>query len=331
MHKTPCLCVFDVDRTLTGKQGAQSSGHCPADLVVAGVADHAYDGGTLMLSELGRRLNQTFCAADGCYLGIVTAGSASGADSDEREYLLQLLNSAIIQNYSHHPRIVTLNQSHWAQAQQVASGQRSPVPLLTFAPDGQKQTFIRYILAWYTSAVGVAVADARVFFFDDRVSNVLGFAHGPYNARQVSCASRDSGGKGLCGATLEEVAAPAAGVHFCSGDDDTPPPPSPPPPPPPAASPPPPPRIPPPPRGQMHPRSYRLAWSEGETADATAACLALACLLGGAVLVRLRRKPRCVAARGWRGRLRDVLWVRQSPALDQPLHQSAPQSTSFIG
>jgi len=54
-----CLCVFDVDRTLTGKQGRIAQ--CPADHVHPAIWDTAYGGGQLMLSDLGTHLHQTFC------------------------------------------------------------------------------------------------------------------------------------------------------------------------------------------------------------------------------------------------------------------------------
>eukprot|EP00972_Heterocapsa_arctica_P073898 10909204-Heterocapsa_arctica.AAC.1 len=44
-----CLCVFDVDRTLTGKQHA-GSGECPRNQEVPEISDDAYGGGTLHLS-----------------------------------------------------------------------------------------------------------------------------------------------------------------------------------------------------------------------------------------------------------------------------------------
>ena len=46
----------------------------------------------------------------------------------------------------------------------------------------------------------------QVFFFDDKRNNVLPFTETAYNARQISCGSRDSfSGTGLCGGTPAEV------------------------------------------------------------------------------------------------------------------------------
>ena len=82
----PCLCVFDVDRTLTGKQGTAGNA-CPADKEIQGIWDTAYSGGWLTISEAGQNLQNTFCAK--CYMGIVSHGIASGRNSPERTYLLE--------------------------------------------------------------------------------------------------------------------------------------------------------------------------------------------------------------------------------------------------
>ena len=84
----PCLCVFDIDRTLTGKQGTGGS-ECPADTEIWGIWDAAYSGGWLTLSEAGANLKETFCSK--CYMGIVSHGIASGRNSQERTYLVESL------------------------------------------------------------------------------------------------------------------------------------------------------------------------------------------------------------------------------------------------
>jgi len=82
-----CLCLFDVDRTLTCKQGQAS--RCPGVKEVHGVRDTAYGGGPLVLSELAQRLTDTFCGQ--CYRGVVSAGHVSGLHSKERKVLLDAL------------------------------------------------------------------------------------------------------------------------------------------------------------------------------------------------------------------------------------------------
>ena len=69
--------------------------------------------------------------------------------------------------------------------------------MVLHAPDGWKQESVWPILSYFTSRVGVTVPDEDVYFFDDRSSNVLGFRGTAWNARQVSCMSRD-GPVGLC-------------------------------------------------------------------------------------------------------------------------------------
>jgi len=85
---TPCLCSFDVDRTLTGRQGDLKA--CPNDEVLP-VYDSAYERGNLTLSVVGQGFANTFCS--GCYVAIVTAGDATGYDSQEREVLSNMLGN----------------------------------------------------------------------------------------------------------------------------------------------------------------------------------------------------------------------------------------------
>ena len=56
-----CLCIFDVDRTLTARQGYAPQ--CPGTQQQDGVPDSAYEGGTLVLSQLALNLGATFCAS----------------------------------------------------------------------------------------------------------------------------------------------------------------------------------------------------------------------------------------------------------------------------
>mmetsp|Transcript_50801 Transcript_50801/g.163057 ORF Transcript_50801/g.163057 Transcript_50801/m.163057 type:complete len:142 (-) Transcript_50801:67-492(-) len=59
---------------------------------------------------------------------------------------------------------------------------------------------------------GVDLQD--VYFFDDKASAVGSFRGSGMNAHQVSCASRDVGGYGLCGATPGEVSL-TRGISNC--------------------------------------------------------------------------------------------------------------------
>ncbi|CAK9052268.1 Hypothetical protein SCF082_LOCUS28617 [Durusdinium trenchii] len=64
-----CLCIFDVDRTLTGKQG--DTRRCPANKVVGGY-DDAYGGGEVTLSHLGQYVWGTWCGQE-CHIRGISA------------------------------------------------------------------------------------------------------------------------------------------------------------------------------------------------------------------------------------------------------------------
>ena len=196
-----CLCVFDVDRTLTGKQGSAPSGACPADREVSGVRDSAYGGGTLTLSALAQGINGTFC--NDCWLGVCSAGSASGTGSDEQKFLLASVLGG--------PNRVG-NATSWS------SGIPATSPLVVCQPDGKKQDAVKSIVDWYATVAKIVIAPSDVYFFDDRADNVKPFAGTGFNAHQISCASRDAsklGQVGLCGATVDEITR-AKGIGSCS-------------------------------------------------------------------------------------------------------------------
>jgi len=213
-----CLCVWDVDRTLTGEQGSSvgAGAPCPDNRHMTGVVDTAYGGGTLSLSQLSLNLHTTFCAA--CYMGVISSGPVSGSGSSERYTIVQKLRAVGLLGFGEgrtdpHPP--------WSDAHPSS-------PLRVNVPEGSKQDEIVEILDWYRSGARgrrvVDIADDRVFFFDDKASNVEPFAASPYNARQVSCASRDAmydPKRGLCGGRSEEVRA-IDGVFLCGQTADIP-------------------------------------------------------------------------------------------------------------
>lgn len=193
-----CLCIFDVDRTLTAKQGAAKE--CPGAVEVQGVRDAAYGGGILLLSELATHLNNTFCHA--CYRGIVTAGDATGHMSVERARVLEMLGGIS----------ATLSNT-WSHSDDVVSS------LVVGALDGHKQESVREIVHWFREQRAIRIEDSRVHFFDDRDSNIQPFAGTGFNARQVACTS--PGAKldssiGYCGGDPKEVVEDK-GVHACPG------------------------------------------------------------------------------------------------------------------
>lgn len=190
-----CLCVFDIDRTLTGRQG--DTGRCPENSVLQ-VHDRAYSGGQATLSALSRQgISSTFCNA--CHLGITSAGRGSGPKSSWNHYILNEImrgevHDAFTQEHPDHKR--------WSYGTHVHS------PYVLAQKDGEKQDAVDLIRHWYEKQ-GVAILPSEVFFFGDRVENIMPFKEKKINSREVSCASRDKshgGGMiGYCGATPDEI------------------------------------------------------------------------------------------------------------------------------
>jgi len=187
-----CLCVFDVDRVLTGKQGEAAS--CPGNEEKPGTRDASYLGGTLVVSRLGQRIHSTFCSR--CYKSVVSSGFLTGDDSIERKQMLDMLGGPM----------ATLS-TVWSGPDTIIS------PLVVGAVDGRKHETVRKIVNWFKEHRTTDVAPSQVFFFDDREDNVVSFRGTGYNARQVSCKSRETG-IGLCGATPDEVVK-EKGVKTC--------------------------------------------------------------------------------------------------------------------
>ena len=204
VNDTPCLCIFDVDRTLTGAQGSAASTCKGADKEISGVSDTAYGGGTLTISALAQGLSGTFC--DSCSLALCSAGNAA-VESKERNYILNnvLGGSSRVGGAS-------------AWDDDGAQGGKVTSPLVTRQRDGQKQDAAKAIVDWYTNNAQITFDPSNVYFFDDRADNVSPFAGTGFNAHQVSCATRDSssgGLVGLCGATASEIVR-KSGISTCS-------------------------------------------------------------------------------------------------------------------
>jgi len=207
----PCLCVFDIDRTLTGKQDRLHK--CPRNREVPGIYDSAYGGGTLILSALGAEgLNKTFCSA--CYVGVCSAGS--GSNDAERTYLAtHVLATALQLEFA---RTVP-NAFSWSTGDNINS------PLVTNQPDTLKQHAVEEIRQWYSDQ-GVCIPNRNVHFFGDRTENMAPFREKEgYNAREISCDSRDFGHNhgmiGYCGGTPEEVVA-HKGIYKCGDAEAAP-------------------------------------------------------------------------------------------------------------
>jgi hypothetical protein len=182
-----CLCLFDVDRTLTSKQ---NEGQCReyGTYMVPGVSDNAYGGGTMVLSELAQNIEDTFCGT--CYRGIISHGDVGGPNSPERRFILAALGGP-----------------EWTlsdQFEHVVDGRHST--LMVGVPNDQKHFAAGDIVTWLFQQRGVEVAKERVYFFDDILENVQQFVGTGINAQQISCVSRDRrSGIGLCGGRSEEL------------------------------------------------------------------------------------------------------------------------------
>jgi len=189
-----CLCVFDVDRTLTAKQGWYD---CPGTEAHNDVPDWAYNGGSLILSDLALGIKESE-ACGSCYMGMVSAGTASGPNSIERGILDDLVESQYdVGGY--------------------VEGCPSPVwgTKVMACGEGIKQRAVDDIIAWLGNN-GVHIDPHKVHFYDDKENNIGGFINSGYHAHQISCASRD-GNRGGCGGTRAELSNEhvAPGQHFC--------------------------------------------------------------------------------------------------------------------
>jgi len=199
-----CLCVFDIDRTLTGTQGDTTK--CPDNLEKKGVADIAYglqSHGDLTLSALAQHVGDTFCAA--CYRGICSSGVSSGKNDKEREVLLQAIGGS---NAS--------LSSTWSDAH--IGGVKSA--LVLNAQHGAKEKAVRQIVDWFATQ-DVLIPDKQVYFFDDDEGNVKPFEQTGFNAHHVSCVTRDTqrgSSVGYCGATPAEVKR-TSGVTVCQASE----------------------------------------------------------------------------------------------------------------
>ncbi|CAJ1423887.1 unnamed protein product [Effrenium voratum] len=200
-----CLCIFDIDRTLTSKQGTQDT--CGGSKAFPGIADSAYGGGELVLSQLAAKgLDGTFCSK--CYVGICSHGDGTGEFSKERTELLKILNTEAMQKLVLKPQ-----NAAWSDMKLLS-------PYVVFQPDAKKQEAVAQIIEWYASQE-VCIQRENTYFFDDKDVNINPFRGTGINAHQVSCNSRDAilnwGEVGLCGATQEEIKI-EKGVSVCQVD-----------------------------------------------------------------------------------------------------------------
>lgn len=207
-QEASCLCVFDIDRTLTAKQG--SAAECPGTKELE-IVDAAYGVGKATLSALAvAGIDKTFCKD--CYLGICSAGYGSGVTSEWNQYILNTIMKTKLQDHltEEFPFI-----KDWSlgPVDQVHPLLKSPYVLNQ--PQELKPLAVEGIRRWYEMMFNFTIPKAAVHFFDDRAENVELFSDLGIPAREVSCASRAGGGIGLCGALPDEIL--TFGPSLCDG------------------------------------------------------------------------------------------------------------------
>jgi len=212
-----CLCVFDVDRTLTSRpdsiieerKGGKwvNSELCPNTKLATNssggmIYDPGYEGGNLTWSAATLKFGSTHCSK--CYIGLVSAGAAGGRGSQMRQEMLEYL-----------PSKQRLGVDFFND------GCPHPVtsPFVMTCREGAKPVTTQDIQMWYR-AQGIVISSEKVYFYDDRLNNIESFEEYDFgfNAYQISCAERDQfhgGAVGGCGMTAEEVS-DAPGLHFCA-------------------------------------------------------------------------------------------------------------------
>jgi len=226
----PCLCVFDIDRTLTAKQNEEGSPpSCPSNQEIKGVPDDASISSqdpplpNLVLSDLSSRFNESWCAQE-CYIGVISAGPATG--DPMRDVLFDVLSSpnedagGVIGVTPANKTNAWVFAGEWYPETQryvdnwsEVKGKGLTGPLVLNFPEYPeddpkeipKLDAISYIIDFFESANPSLQFDgSNVYFFDDKERHILPFQNSSFNGVQVSCDSRDDY-KGLCGGTLEEV------------------------------------------------------------------------------------------------------------------------------
>eukprot|EP00931_Biecheleriopsis_adriatica_P039089 TRINITY_DN22358_c0_g1_i3.p1 TRINITY_DN22358_c0_g1~~TRINITY_DN22358_c0_g1_i3.p1 ORF type:complete len:314 (-),score=26.64 TRINITY_DN22358_c0_g1_i3:218-1102(-) len=219
-----CLCVFDIDRTLTAKQSASD---CPGTQQIPKIEDDAYGGGSLRLSAFSvDEISNTFCGS--CRLGIASNGDADHKFSPMRHELLQRVIRSVKQDaigIKLHAGPLKFKWNHTkilgAAPPVIQFSDESPQhgsPYLVHVQDTKKHLAVKSIIGWFADHVGVCIPFGNVHFFDDRADNVLPFQGTGMHAHQISCKSRDksigNGKVGRCGATSSEIVN-TPGVHLC--------------------------------------------------------------------------------------------------------------------
>lgn len=214
LQEASCLCIFDIDRTLTAKQG--SAGRCPGTRELD-LLDKAYGRGNVTLSPLSvSGIRSTFCKE--CYLGIISSGEGSGVNSAWNHYILDtIMRTEPQDNLS--ARFPDIKDWSWGTMVQSDLHLRSPFVL--GQQPLQKYLAAEEIRSWYERTFNFTIQRTAVHFFDDRPDTISLFANGSISAREVSCASRmedywEDITIGVCGAAREDIVN-GTGAVLCDG------------------------------------------------------------------------------------------------------------------
>jgi hypothetical protein len=170
----------------------------------------------------------TACAK--CYVAITSRGWAQGTTKQNRATLLKAITTPPFAKLAEkHPDATkwTNGARSWTKSQTDMAGfakngygpGRIHSPLVVWQYDKLKQWAIEGVLEWYASK-GILIPRERVWFFDDRADNVQYFNGTGMNGRQISCAARDGGSVGLCGARPEEIEL-KPGITLCGKDSSS--------------------------------------------------------------------------------------------------------------
>ena len=179
-----CLCVFDMDRTLTSRETSDPG--CQTSKKIPGARSAGYCFDNLWWSEMAQKIN-TDPTCKSCKIGVISAGNADGAG--QREAFGNLIgDKAKVGLYSSTP---------WNEA--FGHGcQSQSYPGLVGC--GDKGIALKNIIEYWRNK---GVEFQRVNFYDDRVDHINqvankaeagAYGHVDVRAKQVSCPSRDNGG-----------------------------------------------------------------------------------------------------------------------------------------
>jgi len=196
----PCMCAFDIDRTLTAGQ----KDHCPSNIkaVQPTIYDNAYARGNLRLSEAGAlSIAKTTCK--NCYTAIVSRGDAAGKNSKMRQYIIDNVIQTDVTKKLIDSGKIKADWTDW-RVQCHGTGSKTTTPFIVKSPNECKKHGVEAIRKLYAEA-GVNIAKRDVFFFDDHSSNIPVFKGFGFNAFEIGCASHKHSHTSRCGATEAEI------------------------------------------------------------------------------------------------------------------------------